>query len=135
MIGLDTNVLIRYLTQDDPSQAEIANRMIQKVTAHSELLWVSQITLCEVVWVLDRAYKMSKVELMDILTLILQTQELVVEMHDVVWRALHDYKMSKSVGFVDCLIGRLNEVNDCSFTYTFDKSAAVELTTFHLLKH
>lgn len=134
MIGLDTNVIIRYLTQDDPLQSELANQVITRSINQGEWLWVSQITLCETIWVLERAYKLSKEEIIDILHILMQTQELVFEMHDVIWRAIQDYKMCKTVGFADCLIGRQNASNDCQFTYTFDKDASKELTTFQILK-
>lgn len=134
MIGLDTNVLIRYLTQDDVLQAELANKVIARSSHQGELLWIGQVTLCETVWVLERAYKISKAEIINILHMLLQTQELTFEKHDVIWRAIQDYKTCQSVGFVDCLIGRQNESNDCDFTYTFDKDASKELATFHLLK-
>ncbi len=134
MIGLDTNVLVRYLTQDEPIQAELANQVINKAVKQAELLWVGQITLAETVWVLERAYKIDKEEIINILHALLQTQELIFENHDIVWHALQDYKVSQSVGFVDCLIGRQNLSHDCTFTYTFDKDAAKELKTFQILK-
>lgn len=134
MIGLDTNVIIRYLTQDDPRQAALANKVIGKSTSQGQLLWISQITLCETVWVLERAYKISKDEMITVLHQLLQTQELVFDKHDIVWQALHDYKSCHSVGFVDCLIGRQNVSNDCLYTYTFDKDAVKELKTFQMLK-
>lgn len=134
MIGLDTNVLVRYLTQDDPSQSALANKIIMNSVEVGELLWVSQIILCETVWVLERAYKTNKETIVEILHILLQTQELVFEHHDIVWQALQDYKSCHSVGFADCLIGRQNITNKCTFTYTFDKEAAKELSTFHLLK-
>ncbi len=134
MIGLDTNVIVRYLTQDDHHQAALANKIISKSTAEGQLLWISLITLCETVWVLERAYKISKEEIVNILHLLLQTQELVFENHNVVWHALNDYKTCNSAGFSDCLIGRQNHANDCFYTYTFDKEAVKELGTFQLLK-
>lgn len=134
MIGLDTNVLVRYLTQDEPLQAELANQVINRAVKQGDLLWVGQITLSETVWVLERAYKIDKGEMINVLHVLLQTQELIFENHDIVWHALQDYKVSKSVGFVDCLIGRQNVSNDCAFTYTFDKNAAKELKTFQILK-
>lgn len=134
MMGLDTNVIVRYLTQDDPLQAELANKVISRATQQGQLLWVSQISLCETIWVLERAYKISKDEIIHILHLLLQTQELVFEKHDLIWRAIQDYKQCQSVDFVDCLIGRQNESNECKYTYTFDKDASKELSTFHLLK-
>lgn len=134
MIGLDTNVIVRYLTQDDPSQSELANTIINQSTSQGEVLWIAQITLCETVWVLERAYKINKKTIIEILHLLLETQELVFEYHDIVWQALQDYKSCQSVGFADCVIGRQNISNNCTFTYTFDKNAAKELPTFHLLK-
>lgn len=133
MIGLDTNVIVRYLTQDDPRQGELANKMINKFSSQGELLWISQITLCETMWVLERAYKISKEEAIRILNILLQTQELVFENHDIVWHALQEYQSCQSVGFVDCLIGRHNISSGCKFTYTFDKDAVKELETFHML--
>ena len=123
MIGLDTNILISYLTQDDVLQAELANKVITRSSHQGELLWIGQITLCETLWVSERAYKISKAEIINILHMLLQTQELTFEKHDVIWRAIQDYKTCQSVGFVDCLIGRQNESNDCDYTYTFDKDA------------
>jgi predicted nucleic-acid-binding protein len=134
MIGLDTNVIVRYLTQDDPRQGELANKMISKSSSQGELLWISQITLCETIWVLERSYKISKEEVINILNILLQTQELVFENHDIVWQALQDFQTCQTVGFVDCLIGRQNISNGCTFAYTFDKDAVKELITFHLLK-
>jgi len=132
MIGLDTNVIVRYLTQDDPIQSVIANKLISKSVDGQELLWISQMTLAETVWVLERAYKISKSEMIEILHTLLQTVELVVEKHDLAFQALQDYKGSKYAGFVDCLIGRQNKSNDCVFTYTLDKEAAKDLNTFKL---
>ncbi len=134
MIGLDTNIIVRYLTQDDLNQAEQANKVIAQSIHHGEILWINQITLCETIWVLERAYKIAKNEIIAILHMLLQTQELKFEEHDVIWRAVQDYKTCQTVGFVDCLIGRRNESNECKFTYTFDKNASKELTIFHLLK-
>lgn len=134
MIGLDTNILVRYLTQDEPLQAELANKMINQSVKQGDLIWVGQIVLSETIWVLERAYKIEKEEMINVLHMLLQTQELIFENHDIVWQALQDYKESKSVGFVDCLIGRQNISHDCVFTYTFDKNAAKELKTFQILK-
>lgn len=134
MIGLDTNVIVRYLTQDDPAQSQIANTVINKAIDQGELLWISLLTLAETTWVLERAYKIPKNKMVEVLHTLLQIQELMIEKHDIVWHALHDYKKCKEAGFVDCLIGRQNISNDCLFTYTFDKDAAKEIKTFQLLE-
>jgi predicted nucleic-acid-binding protein len=133
MIALDTNVMIRYLTQDDPAQAKKANHLIKKAIDDGETLWICQITLCEVVWVLERAYDLSKSALIDVLQSLLQTRQIHVEGDDVAWQSLRDYERCSSAGFVDCLIGRQNARQECPFTYTFDAKAAKQLETFKLL--
>ena len=133
MIGLDTNVIVRYLTQDDPIQSKKANARIAKWIQDGEELWICQVTVCEVFWVLEHAYKLSKKELISVLTSLLQTRQLEIEEEDVIWAALHDYEKSSTVGFVDCLIGRKNSTHGCSCTYTFDQKAAKQLASFKLL--
>jgi len=135
MIGLDTNVLVRYLTQDDPEQSEIANSTIMGTVDSGELLWISQITLCETFWVLERAYKLSKNEIIEILYTILEVSQIRFESREVVFQSLRDYQNSKAVGFSDCMIGKQNAHHTCPYTYTFDQAAAKELPTFRLLKN
>lgn len=134
MIGLDTNVVVRYLVQDDPKQSENANRIIEKAVADGETLLISQITLCEIVWVLERCYNISKKEIIDVLKQLLQTQQIRVGHENIAQQALRDFEIHSGVDFSDCLIGRQNASNDCSFTYTFDKNAAKKLhVTFKLV--
>lgn len=127
MIGLDTNVVIRYLVQDEPKQSKLASQVIEKAVADGETLRISQITLCEIVWVLERCYNTSKKELIDVLKQLLQTQQIRIEHDSVARQALRDFEVHSGVDFSDCLIGRQNAANDCSFTYTFDKNAAKKL--------
>lgn len=127
MIGLDTNVLIRYLTQDDPSQSKKANDRVDGWLAAGEILWICHVTLIEMYWVLQRCYKLSKSELIRVITQLLQTKQIEVEGEEVAWQALRDYEKSLSVGFPDCLIGRQNAYCNCGTTYTFDKDAAKQL--------
>lgn len=134
MIGIDTNVLIRYLVQDEPTQANKANQFVKNIVDRGERLWICQLTLCEVVWVLERSYKLQKQEIIGVLKALFQTQQIQIEGDDVAWQALNDYETSKSVGFSDCLIGRQNLHKECSFTATFDKKAASQLPrTFKVL--
>lgn len=129
MIGLDTNVIIRYLVQDEPKQSEQANRIIEKAVSEGEILAISQITLCEIVWVLESCYETSKKELIKILDQLLQTQQIRVEHDNIARQAVRDFEHYSGVDFSDCLIGRQNVYIGCSFTYTFDKSAARKLHT------
>lgn len=132
MIGLDTNVVIRYLVQDDPAQAKQATACIEAWIAQKMTLRICQITLIEIYWVLERCYKLKKPELIAILSMLLQTRQIQVEHDDIAWQALRDYEHSKA-GFSDCLIGRQNAHYECSFTYTFDKETAKQLATFKLI--
>jgi predicted nucleic-acid-binding protein len=135
MIGLDTNVVVRYLVQDDPKQSEEANRLIERAVAEGEILGISQISLCEIIWVLERCYDANKQELINVLNQLLQTLQIQIERDDIARQALRDFENCSGVDFSDCLIGRQNVSNNCSFTYTFDKKAAKKLdATFKYIK-
>lgn len=122
MIGLDTNVLVRYLAQDDPAQAEKATRLIESLTAEAPG-FVTQVALVEVVWVLARAYGASREEITRVVETLLQAKELLVEAADTVWKALRMYS-SSSADFADCLIERTCHDAQCEVTMTFDVKAA-----------
>ena len=62
MIGLDTNVLVRYLTQDDPSQARLATDLIERRLSHQDPGFISIVAMVETAWVLERAYGLSAAE-------------------------------------------------------------------------
>jgi predicted nucleic-acid-binding protein len=127
MIGLDTNVIIRYLVQDEPKQSKQANGIIETAIAEGLKLSISQVTLCEVVWVLERCYHVHKMELINVIKQLLKTQQIQVEHESVAQEALLDFEHHTSVDFSDCLIGRQNTNNGCIITYTFDKQAAKKL--------
>lgn len=133
MIGLDTNVIIRYLVQDEPQQSMKANHIIEKAVADEEILIISQITLCEMVWVLESCYALTKKEIIEVLNKILHTHQIRIEQDDVVRHALRDFSHFDNVDFSDCLIGRQNISKGCSFTYTFDKNAAKKLNSLFKL--
>ncbi len=132
IVGLDTNVVIRYIVQDHPEQSKRANRCIESWIKQGKALRICQIALSEIYWVLERCYKLSKPELISVLSALLQTKQIQIEQDNVVWQALRDFENS-SVGFSDCLIGRQNASCECSATFTFDKEATKQLTTFTLV--
>lgn len=134
MIGLDTNIIIRFLTQDDVSQSRKVNQVIEKTIQSGNTLWISHITLCQVVWVLERAYKTPKDEILTILKSFLQTKNIQVEHDELTWNALQDYEKSTQICFSDCLIGRINQNNQCDYTLSLDKKAAKQLKTFKFLE-
>ena len=122
MIGLDTNVLVRYFVQDDPVQAKHATALIESLTA-SNPGYVTQVALVEVVWVLGRAYDADRATITQVLETLLRTKELVVEVAETVWKALRLYAGS-SADFADCLIERACHEAQCEYTATFDRKAA-----------
>ena len=123
MIGLDTNVLVRYVTQDDPEQAEAAGQLIESQCTRESPGLVSVVVLSELVWVLRGAYDYDKSVVVSVLRQILRTAELAVEDPGVVWSALGDFERMNA-DFADCLIGHRNHAAGCTETYTFDKKAA-----------
>ncbi len=121
MRGLDTNVLVRYLTQDDPVQADTAAGVIEDAGKRGGKLVVQPLVLCELAWVLDSAYGVGKRELLDVMERILRTAQFEIPEKDVVWRALADYRAGKG-DFSDYLLARQNEKAGAAATLTFDRA-------------
>ena len=123
MIGLDTNVLVRYLVQDDPEQTALANAAIETRCTLAEPGFISQIVLCELVWVLEQSYQQKREQVALILEKLMKTSSLNIEQPPLVWQALQDYRAA-NVDFADAVIARKHTNNGCSLTLTFDKRAA-----------
>jgi len=122
MTGLDTNVLVRYIAQDDPKQSPQATRLIESLTTDAPG-YVSVISVVELVWVLTGCYSSTKNEICEVLETLLRTKEIVVAHADTVWKALRVYRDGKA-DFADCLIERSANEAGCSHTATFDRDAA-----------
>lgn len=122
MTGLDTNVLVRYVVQDNPEQAEAAERLIEGRCTRESPGFVSGLVLAELVWVLRGAYGYEKDVVVSVLRQILQTAELVVDDPALAWAALSDFETGPA-DFADCLIGQGNHAAGCTVTFTFDKKA------------
>ena len=129
MIGLDTNVLVRYLMQDDARQSPRANRLIDSLSAE-EPGFVPAVALVELVWVLAGSYALSRTQVTAALEALLRSKELVVERADLVTQALLRHSAT-GADFADALIERVATSAGCSATMTFDagavKSAAMTL--------
>jgi predicted nucleic-acid-binding protein len=124
MIGLDTNVVVRYLTQDDPVQTTAAARMINSLSADAPG-FLSLVVIVELVWVLEVSYRFQKNEIEQVLETLLQSKELVIERAEIVWQALRKFSASRA-DFSDCLIERCGNAAECQHTFTFDRNAAAE---------
>lgn len=132
MIGLDTNVVVRYLVQDDPTQSAAATRLMERVLSAERPGLITCITLCEIVWVLAECYGADRERIESVIEGLLASRQLVVEDSDVVWNALSDWRAS-SADFSDALIGRRVLASGGEKTMTFDRAAA-KLPGFELLK-
>jgi predicted nucleic-acid-binding protein len=123
VIGLDTNVLVRYLAQDDPRQSAAATRLIEDQLNAERPGFVSHVSLVELVWVLESCYESSKDEVAEVLGRLLHAKQIVAQDAETVWKALRRFKAA-SADFADCLIDSVGKASQCEFTATFDKQAA-----------
>ncbi|HKV46701.1 MAG TPA: type II toxin-antitoxin system VapC family toxin [Candidatus Acidoferrales bacterium] len=130
MIGLDTNILIRYLTQDDPVQSRKATEILEWRLTHENPGFVSVVVMAEIVWVLDRAYGLTNREIVGAIERILQTDVLLVENEQEVFTAMIMLKEGRG-SFADALIAQLGNRAGCLHTLTFDEKA-LRLSDFKL---
>lgn len=122
MIGLDTNILVRYLMEDDEAQASAAAEVVEALT-EDEPGFISVVTIVELVWVLRRAYRVPERESLPVLEHLLSAHAIRPERSDVVRLAMRD-ALSTRVDFADALIARLGSAAGCTSTLTFDRAAA-----------
>ena len=122
MIGIDTNVLVRYIVQDDPKQSKIATKLIESRLSIADKGFISSIVLCEVVWVLKRLYRQPKDRLLLVVKAILEAEAFEVEHRDCAWRAYYDFDEGLA-DFSDYYLARINKTYGASFTVTFDERA------------
>lgn len=122
MIGLDTNVLVRFVVRDDEKQARAATRLIEARCTPDDPGLVSQTVLCELAWVLDRGYGYDRKAVIAVIRRVLSVRELQVENADAAWQALGRFEQGQA-DFADALIGVSNRANKAETTYTFDRRA------------
>lgn len=122
MIGLDTNVLARYIMQDDAKQSRLASELMDALTADAPG-FIPLVSIVELVWVLSSCYGLERVQLVAALEGLLRTNQVVVENAEVVWRAVRNFR-DTSGDFADCLVERSAAAAGCERTMTFDKAAA-----------
>jgi predicted nucleic-acid-binding protein len=122
MIGLDTNVLVRYLAQDDPAQSLKATELIERRLTEDEPGFISVVAMAEVAWVLERAYGLADQEIAAAIEGVLQAEVVVVENEQEIFTAMIALKAGRG-SFADALIGALDAKAGCSRTLTFDRRA------------
>jgi predicted nucleic-acid-binding protein len=122
MIGIDTNILVRYYAQDDPIQSRVATEFLEE-ELQSEPGYVSLVVIAELVWVLTSIYKLDKMRLSDILGNLLAAEELQIEQTEVFSSALRRFEKT-AAQFTDLLIASAARHTGCLETFTFDQNAA-----------
>lgn len=122
MIGLDTNVLARYLVRDEPRQTRAATRFIEASCTVEAPGFVSLVVLCELVWVLERGYRYSRAQVAGLLRGLLQADDLAVERSELAWQALNAFEEG-SADFADYVIGLTAHEAQAETTVTFDRRA------------
>ena len=131
MIGLDTNVLLRYLAQDDPAQSPRATEIVERRLTVQEPGFVSLVSVLEVVWVLKSLFKRSRQEIANDIEMLLAADTLEVQNEQEVYTAV--VSLRNGIGtFEDALIGALGVWRGCAATLTFDEDAAKRLHGFQL---
>jgi predicted nucleic-acid-binding protein len=123
MIGLDTNVLLRYFVKDDLLQWEKATKFVATRCTSDNPGFVDRIALCEMVWVLSRGYGYGRADVARVIGHLLTTQELLLEDEGLVRSALQSYEKS-GIDFPDVLMAKVNLARGCEATATFDRKAA-----------
>jgi predicted nucleic-acid-binding protein len=123
MLGLDTNILVRYFAQDDARQSAVATRFIEHTLSPDRPGHVSLVTLAEFSWVMRSVYRNTVVDISQALLLLLDDRRFVVQQAGAAWAALDVYR-SEGVDFADALIAALDRAEGCSATVTFDRNAA-----------
>ncbi len=121
MIGLDTNVLVRYIMQDDAKQAALATRLIESLSVEGPG-YLPLVAVVELAWVLGSAYNLDRQQVADAFVALLRTKEIVVECTETVWKATRTFQTS-SADFADCLIERAAVAAGCERTMSFDRAA------------
>ena len=125
MIGIDTNVLVRYLTQDDAAQAARATRFMEAELGPAQQGCISVVVLVELCWVLQGLYRVTPSELLDLIDDLLRSRHLQLEHRPAVQAAVHALRQSPkaSAGLADLLITHIGQALGCSHTVSFDKGA------------
>ena len=121
MRGIDTNVLVRYLVQDDAEQGRKAARFIGQTCSAENPGLINRIVMCELVWVLESAYGYARSPIALAIEQILRTAQFRIEDHSEVWSSLREYR--NGADFSDALIATVNRRLGCIETVTFDRKA------------
>src|SRR3989338_7493506 len=122
MLGIDTNILVRFLVQDDEAQFEKARKLIKREVSAGHRVFVNQLVLMETEWVLRSRYSVPKNQIIEAISGLLDATDIQLEDEPSIEEALFIWKES-AADFADCLIGAKNRRIGCRATATFDGKA------------
>lgn len=125
MIALDTNILVRFLVEDDPAQTERARRTLQRAVESDTPCYISDVVLCEIVWVLETSYEFKKAEIGEALGKLLQATHLAFSARDQLYRALEAYSVGRG-DFSDYMIREHARFAGCEAVITFERKLLKE---------
>lgn len=123
MLGVDTNVLVRFLVRDDEAQFEKARKLIKREVAAGRCVFVSHLVILKTEWVLRSRYSLPKNLIIEAISGLLDATDVRFEDEPAVEEALFNWK-DTTADFADCLIGAKNKRLGCRATATFDAKAA-----------
>jgi predicted nucleic-acid-binding protein len=121
MIGLDSNILVRYITHDDEAQTAVVTKLVASLSSDSPG-YVSLVVLVELIWVLEGFFDFKKNEVEDVVESLLRGREILLERPDLVEQAVRKFKSGKA-DLADCIIERTAHAAGCDYTLTFDRKA------------
>jgi predicted nucleic-acid-binding protein len=98
MNAVDTNVLVRLITQDDAQQTRVAEEFVERGA------WVSLLVLAETTWVLSSVYELNPPAIATAIEMLLDHQQLAVQDRSTVASALEHFRKRPALGFSDCLV-------------------------------
>ena len=122
MLGIDTNVLVRFLVRDDPTQFEKARKLLKREVSSGRRVFINQLVLLEAEWVLRSRYGLTKTQMLETISGLLDAPDIQLEDEPAVEEALFIWR-DANADFADCLIGARNRRLGCKATATFDTKA------------
>ena len=123
MLGIDTNVLVRFLVRDDQTQFEKARKLLKREVSNGRRVFINQLVLLETEWVLRSRYGLAKTQMLETISRLLDAPDIQLEDEPAVEEALFIWR-DANADFADCLIGARNRRLGCRATVTFDTKAS-----------
>jgi predicted nucleic-acid-binding protein len=121
MIAVDTNVLVRFIVRDDARQSGRARRLFERLQSDGEQAYVSDVVLCELVWVLERSYRVTRPEIAAVLARLIRARSLLFDSTERLARAIERHRIGKG-DFADYLVSEHAAARDCEHVVTFDRA-------------